>query len=163
MCGDTCEDEEGSRLTGKARVKPVEIMDQEWCQRKLMAIRKGKGTFEVAPKVYCVAYNESYHTKFFQQKGGEFEEVPPSKELFKLLERDDSFYIRATGSCKGDSGGPLYEKTGQGYTVIGTTSRGTGPIGNCGGRGNPTHYVMVKEFVPWMTNYVDKGEICITQ
>ena len=27
------------------------------------------------------------------------------------------------------------------FVVIGTTSRGTGPIGNCGGRGNPTHYV----------------------
>ena len=27
------------------------------------------------------------------------------------------------------------------HVVLGTTSRGTGPIGNCGGEGNPTHYV----------------------
>jgi len=110
-----------------------------------------------------VAYNETYNTKFFQIKGGQFEEMEPTIELFKLMDRDDHFYIRATGSCKGDSGGPLYEKTGKGYTVIGTTSRGTGPIGNCGGRGNPTHYVMVKEFVSWMGNYVNQASMCINQ
>ena len=53
------------------------------------------------------------------------------------------FYIECDFS--GDSGGPLYEMKNAGgqlkYIVLGTTSRGTGPIGNCGGRGNPTHYV----------------------
>ena len=53
------------------------------------------------------------------------------------------FYIECDFS--GDSGGPLYEMKKAGgqlkYIVLGTTSRGTGPIGNCGGRGNPTHYV----------------------
>ena len=62
-------------------------------------------------------------------------------------------------TCKGDSGGPLYELAGEKYVVIGTTSRGTGPIGNCGGRGNPTHYVRVQEMIPWIQSYVN--DLCI--
>merc|ERR1711874_615118 len=95
----------------------------------------------VFPQVYCVAYNETYRTKFFR--------------------REENFYIRATGSCKGDSGGPLYEKRGKRYTVIGTTSRGTGPIGNCGGRGNPTHYVRVKDMLQWLLQYIPESSLCI--
>ncbi len=33
---------------------------------------------------------------------------------------------------------------------VGTTSRGTGVRGNCGGLDNPTHYVRVKYFVNWI-------------
>jgi len=169
MCGDTCEDEEDDSLTGMARVKHVEIMEQDWCDTKLMAHRKGREIegqdrgFWVFPQVYCVAYNETYNTKFYKKQGSKFRELPPSVDLFKKMGREESFYIRATGSCKGDSGGPLYEKKGKKYTVIGTTSRGTGAIGNCGGRGNPTHYVRVKDMLPWLTQYIPPASLCITK
>jgi len=167
MCGDTCEDQEESQLTGKARVKKVEILDQRWCDDKLVAHRRGRELdgqdrgFWVFPHVYCVAYNETYRTKFFRKEKKGFNEVPASRQLFNKMGREDNFYIRATGSCKGDSGGPLYEKRGKRYTVIGTTSRGTGPIGNCGGRGNPTHYVRVKDMLQWMLQYIPESSLCV--
>ena len=115
--------------------------------------------FEVFPQVYCVAYNESYRTEFWKQgPGGQWNKLEANPIFHEKLGRDKTYYIRATGSCKGkdkdkeenfqnillpgDSGGPLFEKDGRGrFVVLGTTSRGTGPIGNCGGKGNPTHYV----------------------
>ena len=166
MCGDTCEDEEQGHLTGKARVKPVEIMDQTWCDDRLAALRQGlekpgqERGFWVFPRVYCVAYNETYHSKFYQRHGDRYKEVPVTQAIMKQLGREDLFYIRATGSCKGDSGGPLYEKKGKKYIVIGTTSRGTGPIGNCGGRGNPTHYVRVQHLMKFIKEYIT-DDLCI--
>jgi len=167
MCGDTCEDQEQTHLTGKARVKHVEIMDQSWCDNRLAAIRHGREKpgqvrgFWVFPQVYCVAYNETYKTVFYQQEGNNYRELVGNSNLFRKMGREEPYYIRATGSCKGDSGGPLYEKVGSRYVVIGTTSRGTGPIGNCGGRGNPTHYVRVQYLVPWLLQYIPREEICI--
>ena len=36
------------------------------------------------------------------------------------------------GACHGDSGGPAYRKESNGtYTLLGVTSRGTNPTGNC--------------------------------
>jgi len=166
VCGDTCEDEEDYHLTGKARVKQVEIMDQEWCDDRLAALRQGEEGqpgergFQVFPQVYCVAYNESYQTKVYEFNGNAYQERPMTRNILAALGREENFYIRATGSCKGDSGGPLYEQRGQKYIVIGTTSRGTGPIGNCGGQGNPTHYARVKFHVGFMKKYI-KEELCV--
>ena len=47
------------------------------------------------------------------------------------------------------------------HVLLGITSRGTGPIGNCGGRGNPTHYVRVRDMVQWMTLYIE--DLCIIE
>ena len=166
MCGDTCHDEEQGHLTGKARVKPVEVMDQDWCDERLVALRRGlekpgqeKG-FWVFPRVYCIAYNETYQTRVYQQQGEQYVEVPISRPIMNQLGRDNLYYIRATGSCKGDSGGPLYEHRRNKFVVIGTTSRGTGPIGNCGGRGNPTHYVRVEFHMKFLQRYI-KDDLCI--
>ena len=166
MCGDTCEDREQGHLTGKARVKPVEIMDQTWCDERLAALRIGmekpgqERGFWVFPRVYCIAYNETYQTKFYQKQGHHYKEVQGSRQIMKQLGREDLYYIRATGSCKGDSGGPLYEHRGDKYVVIGTTSRGTGPIGNCGGRDNPTHYVRVPYHMKFLKRYIE-DKLCI--
>ena len=112
------------------------------------------------PLVFCVALNETYKTRFYRESAsGSYREEGMSRKLMKKLGRDDPYFIRATGSCKGDSGGPLYEMVDGKYIVIGTTSRGTGPIGNCGGRGNPTHYVRVQAMIPWIQTYV-KG-LCL--
>lgn len=55
-----------------------------------------------------------------------------------LQETDDkkefllSGYAGERGACHGDSGGPAYRKESDGtYTLLGVTSRGTNPIGNC--------------------------------
>jgi len=169
ICGDTCTDEEAGYLTGKARTKPVEIMDQEWCDDRLKALRRGLDNpgsqhgFHVFPLVYCIAYNETYRTKFYKQhgpSGNKYSEVPVRKDIMQQLGRDDLYYIRATGSCKGDSGGPLYEEREDKFVVIGTTSRGTGPIGNCGGRGNPTHYVRVQAHMDFLKRYINE-KLCI--
>ena len=55
----------------------------------------------------------------------------------------DIVHLQSLLVLSGDSGGPLFEfnEDHQRRVLLGTTSRGTGPIGNCGGRGNPTHYV----------------------
>ena len=66
--------------------------------------------FAVFPLVYCVAYNETYKTRFYEKLGARgYRKRELSRDLMKLLDREDHYYIRATGSCKGDSGGPLYE------------------------------------------------------
>ena len=176
-------------------------MEQSWCDERLNRIeiinsvkkiilhrlaslrygleKKGQTNgFWVFPLVFCVALNETYKTRFYRESGsGSYREEGMSRKLMKKLGRDDSYFIRATGSCKGrfsidvclilyvpnihpgDSGGPLYEMVDGKYIVIGTTSRGTGPIGNCGGRGNPTHYVRVQAMIPWIQTYVK--QLCL--
>ena len=58
--------------------------------------------FEVFPLVHCVAYNETYKTKFYEKVGGRrYRQRVVSRDLMKKLGRDDLYYIRATGSCKG--------------------------------------------------------------
>lgn len=162
VCTDTCEDPEGSSLTGKARVKNVQIVDQAFCDEKLARTKKGKDNkFEVPPLVYCVAFNETYKTEFYSVKGEEYTLMPPTPQLHQqIMGRENPWYIRATGSCKGDSGGPLYEKKGDQFVLLGSTSRGTGSLSNCGGIDNPTHYVRMKDMLPWITTYVPAADIC---
>jgi len=162
VCTDVCEDKENAHITGKARVKPVEIIDQEYCDQKLKNLRIGKTPHIVPPKVFCVAYNETYKTHFYQQIGDEYTLLEDQGELHsKVLGRDNPWYIRATGSCKGDSGGPLFEKTEKGeYVLLGSTSRGTGALANCGGMDNPTHYVRMADMLPWIETYVPKENLC---
>ena len=112
-------------LTGKARIKPVQIMEQSWCDERLNRIeiinsvkkiilhrlaslrygleKKGQTNgFWVFPLVFCVALNETYKTRFYRESGsGSYREEGMSRKLMKKLGRDDSYFIRATGSCKG--------------------------------------------------------------
>jgi len=165
VCSDTCEDTENAHITGTARLKPVEIIDQAYCDEKLNTIRQGKEPFEVPPQVYCVAYNETYKTKFYQKsESGDYKELSDEEGAplhMSLLGREHSWYIRATGSCKGDSGGPLYEEKDDQYILLGSTSRGTGGLANCGGIDNPTHYVRMKDLLPWIKSYVGEENLCI--
>ena len=58
--------------------------------------------FEVFPQVYCVAYNESYRTEFWKQgPGGQWNKLEANPIFHEKLGRDKTYYIRATGSCKG--------------------------------------------------------------
>ena len=58
--------------------------------------------FWVFPLVFCVAVNETYKTRFYRESGsGGYKEVEMSRKLMKKLGRDESYFIRATGSCKG--------------------------------------------------------------
>ncbi|XP_023320892.1 uncharacterized protein LOC111695714 [Eurytemora carolleeae] len=162
VCSDTCEDEENFSITGKARVKHVQIIDQTYCDQELNKIRKGREPFIVEPKVYCVAYNETYKTAFYEKGAdGSYKPLENKLEYHTKLGRTFPWYIRATGSCRGDSGGPLYEKRGADNILLGSTSRGTGSLENCGGIDNPTHYVRMKDMMPWISGYVPKEELCI--
>ena len=58
--------------------------------------------FAVFPLVYCVAYNETYKTRFYEKVGDrQYRQRELSRDLMKKLDRDDLYFIRATGSCKG--------------------------------------------------------------
>ena len=97
-------------MSGTARIKPVEIMNQGWCDERLKKLRYGlekpgqEFGFWVFPRVYCVAYNETYQTVFYQQQGTTYVELPASDHLHqKVMGRENSYYHRATGSCKGET------------------------------------------------------------
>ena len=65
-------------LTGVARMKKVEILDQEMCDGRLKKLRMHKDPpeFHVMPLVYCVAHNESYETEFWRQgEDGRYQQV----------------------------------------------------------------------------------------
>ena len=68
VCDDTCSQEykDAAKLTGQAKFKHVQIMEQEWCDQRLKNLREPDG-FQVFPQVYCVAYNESYRTQFWKK------------------------------------------------------------------------------------------------
>jgi len=165
FCDDTCEDKDESHITGRARVKEVEIVSQDYCDKKLNKLRIGKPDFQVFPKVYCVAYNETYQTEFYRKESdGVYKLLPNSDELHQnVMKRENPWYIRATGSCKGDSGGPLYEKSGDDYVLLGSTSRGIGSLANCGGIDNPTHYVRMQDMMDWIKSYTKDEDLCIKE
>ena len=48
-----------------------------------------------------MALNETYKTRFYKESGSGYREVEMSKKLMKKMGRDDPYFIRATGSCKG--------------------------------------------------------------
>ncbi|XP_023320895.1 uncharacterized protein LOC111695717 isoform X3 [Eurytemora carolleeae] len=161
-CSDTCLDKEKISNAGKARIKPVKIMDQTYCDQELMRMIRGNNSFTVKPLVYCVAHNETYKTGFYEKlENGTYKELESKAEYHLKLNRSFPWYIRATGSCRGDSGGPLYEQRGNEYILLGTASRGAGSLETCGGIDNPTHYVRMKDMLPWITEYVSKDELCI--
>jgi hypothetical protein len=165
MCSRTCNETlRDERLTGIPRVKDVRIISQEYCDSKLYDLRKNRVPFAVFPQVLCVALNETYQTAFYAKQGdGSYVQLDQKEDLdISLMGRENSWFIRSTGSCKGDSGGPLYEELdGQTFVLLGSTSRGTGKLQNCGGIDNPTHYVRIKHFVPWILSYVGEDNVCI--
>ena len=58
--------------------------------------------FDVFPLVFCVAHNETYKTRFYRKSGpNRYLEEEMSQRLLKKMGRDDPYFIRATGSCKG--------------------------------------------------------------
>ena len=84
-------------------------MNQNWCDERLKKLRYGlekpgqEFGFWVFPQVYCVAYNETYKTMFYKQQGSSYVKIPASAELHQnVMGRENSYYHRATGSCKGE-------------------------------------------------------------
>lgn len=162
FCSESCGKSKNTAISGQARVKKVQILDQEFCDSNLISTREGKTPFTVMPKVYCVAYNETFKTAFYKKvQNGLYEELDSKLEYHIKLGREHQWYTRSTGSCRGDSGGPLYVQVGDEYVLLGTTSRGTGKIANCGGVDNPTHYVRIKDMVPWLLNYIEEEDLCL--
>lgn len=124
-----------------------------------METLRNMSAFKVVPKVLCVAYNHTYRTRFYELGAdgsyNKLESVTPAHHA--ALGRRHPWYIVGTGSCSGDSGGPLFVESadGNGHVLIGITSRGIGIRGNCGGLDNPTHNVRIKLFVRWIRGYVE--------
>jgi len=162
VCSETCPHNEEA-LTGIARIKSVSVINQDYCDEKLLELRYGRTPFKVFPQVFCVAHNETYNTAFYTKQGvGTYMEIKNKPELHQdILGRKQPWVIRATGSCKGDSGGPLFEQVGKKYVLLGSTSRGTGVLSNCGGADNPTHYVRVDKMLGWIMAHVPKEDICM--
>ncbi|XP_023320927.1 uncharacterized protein LOC111695732 isoform X2 [Eurytemora carolleeae] len=162
ICSQSCDTANGT-ISGKPKVKKAQILDQDYCDNNLNMLR-GKLTdpYTVNPKVYCVAYNETYKTAFFlKSDNGSYVMLDNKPEYHSMLGRKNSWYIRSVGSCLGDSGGPLYEKVGIAYVLLGITSRGIGKLANCGGIENPTHYVRMKDMLVWISNYIPKDDLCV--
>jgi len=162
VCSETCPHNEEA-LTGIARIKSVSVINQDYCNEKLLELRYGRTPFKVFPQVFCVAHNETYNTAFYTKQGvGNYLEIKNKPELHQeLLGRKQPWVIRATGSCKGDSGGPLFEQVGEKYVLLGSTSRGTGILSNCGGADNPTHYVRVDKMLGWIMAHVPPEDVCV--
>ena len=69
-----------------------------------MLIGQDRG-FWIFPRVYCVAYNQTYQTIFYQEtRNSTFYSLQPTHQLHQsLFNRNEMYFYRATGSCKGIS------------------------------------------------------------
>ncbi|TRY79100.1 hypothetical protein TCAL_02836 [Tigriopus californicus] len=170
FCQRSCFPKQSQSLGGVERHKMVDVISPKYCYEQMA----NQGPYKVLPKVLCVAFNHTFKTEFYKvnKKDGVRDQftalTPNNPTLQQLLGRPQNWYIRGTGSCAGDSGGPLFKvlprpKDVTEYVLIGITSRGTGVRGNCGGLDNPTHYVRVKLFVKWILSYVGEENLCLSR
>jgi len=127
----------------------VEILSEELCDQYLNR-SLGDGV-EVRPHILCVARTEKWNEQMWQKTKEGYRQVEPSEPAMRYGSEN---YIASVGTCKGDSGGPVFVEEGDRFVVTGIVSGGRGPLGECGGINNPVHYVRVKKFALWISEHI---------
>ena len=91
----------------------MKVLDEELCQKYLLQATNN-GNVKVMPKILCVADTFPWKVAVWENKGGQFKKVSRSKsqEYLKKYHYGAKYapegYVASAGTCRGDSGGPLY-------------------------------------------------------
>ena len=91
----------------------MKVLDEELCQKYLLQATNN-GNVKVMPEILCVADTFPWKVAVWENKGGQFKKVTgsKSKEYLKKYHYGAKYapegYVASAGTCRGDSGGPLY-------------------------------------------------------
>ena len=125
FCGEDCNQEEEEADSGVLRsVDDAHIMSQEFTDNKLEKLQNGS-EYKFLPKILFVGKNHSlrfemYSTEDSVKEEAEWDKVDQTflksntrliRSIYtkNLLDLDeDGSWVSSTGSCKGDSGGPMF-------------------------------------------------------
>merc|ERR1711915_433118 len=165
FCSRDCflDDEANPAAYVLRKVRGVDILEHEMCQNFL---NSSIGVdVEVMPHILCIGYVEQFKYQHWIKENGKYKLSKKKTEHMHEFLAGSGIYIRSAGTCKGDSGGPVFSQDDESgdYVILGAVSGGRGRLGNCGGMNNPTHYTRVKHFTPWIKEIMgeDAKEICM--
>jgi len=169
FCSKDCYLSETEKMSQVLRaVRGVDILSDMLCNVFLRKSLKNNRAI-VMPQILCIGHLERFkyqswniipNPEGLRAKGGlEFAPEPKRRKWRRFKHKDEMIpgsgaYVRAAGTCNGDSGGPVFIKEDNSglYVVLGAVSGGRGRLSNCGGINNPTHYVRLKFFGKWIQN-----------
>jgi len=152
FCSKDCYLDDSEESSVLRYVQGIDILNENLCQEYLKStIRRN---VEIDPRILCIGYKKTLKYSMWQELTSGFEQIKPGKDFQHpmALKEGENFYIHSAGTCKGDSGGPVFTKdieTGR-YVVLGAVSGGRGVLKACGGINNPTHYTRLKHFGLWI-------------
>ena len=160
----------------------IPSLSEEYCEGFMHRLLPPGGKFQFKPEVLCLGKNNSLRYQVFytddrndpKAKWTEVEseflkknaDLIPDIYYRNMVDRDrDEVYISSVGSCKGDSGGPVFVKSklqsyGSNYVLLGLVSGSRSNISECGGINNPTLYIRIKALTNWIVKHVDKKNLC---
>jgi len=172
FCSSDCylqEDPVSEPGSGVLRVRSdANIISDEICSKFLK--HSTYEDLEHEPEVLCVGYKKTPKWDLWMETDSGFKHVQNDNFKNKVshyLIRNTGLdaYYTSSGTCNGDSGGPVFTKdTFNRNVILGVVSGGRGMLGSCGGFNNPTHYVRLSKFVEWMKTVIgpEADELCIT-
>jgi len=140
----------GPRKGAIRKRENVQILPDGPCQKFLNESLSPET--EVRPEIICISEIHDWREEFWKETKNGFEKGPQedTPERYGMTS-----YVASPGTCKGDSGGPVFVKDGNNFVVTGLVSGGRGPLGFCGGINNPVHYARVKMFSNWILSHLD--------
>merc|ERR1712002_514871 len=128
----------------------VDILSDKLCRKFL---HKSLGSYvKVYPKILCIGARRQLKYSVWTKGANGYKQIPKRSHPHKLeLFKGSNMYVHSVGTCNGDSGGPVFikNKYDNRFVVLGAVSGGRGPLGDCGGMNNPTHYARVSAFRRW--------------
>jgi len=162
FCSKDCNLKPDAASSVLRHIKSVDILEDRMCNTFLKAALSVKP--KVMPRILCIGHLETFKFQHWaRRQDGSY--VQSSRKIYhkEEFEPGTGQYVRAAGTCKGDSGGPVFTESPDGrFVVLGAVSGGRGRLGKCGGMNNPTHYARVKYFGRWIkaTLSEDSQELC---
>jgi len=167
-CGKDCALDEDLKGSSTLRVvENIDILDDKLCN---MFLKKTlQRTVEVKPEVLCIGFKKKikFSTFMFDCRKSKFIQVEDTAQITHPMTSvtGEDFYVHSAGTCKGDSGGPVFtfDDKKERFVVLGVVSGGRGVLAKCGGINNPTHYGRVKHYIPWVKKILaeESKELCI--
>jgi len=149
---------EGPRKGAIRKKENVQILPPAQCDKFLNNSLDAKP--EVKPEILCIAQIHDWKEESWKETSNGFEKVPKEGKTERY---GQTSYVASPGTCKGDSGGPVFVRDGNKFVVTGLVSGGRGTLGHCGGINNPVHYARVKKFLKWILAHLDKenaSQVC---
>jgi len=144
------------------QVRNVDILEDDMCNKFLRASLTVRP--KVMPEILCIGHLETLKYQHWT-RGRDGRYVQSGRKIGHKQEflPGSGTYVRSAGTCRGDSGGPVFKEGPDGrFVVLGAVSGGRGSLGECGGMNNPTHYVRVKAFDRWIKQTLgpDASQLC---